>query len=124
MKRLLEKYEKLGFKIICVPSNQFGKQEPWEVSRIKEWTESKFQLPQTENFQHTVKMDANGETSHAFFKWLKYTTGDPTNVKWNFCTAFLVSKLGKVSRHNNFRWNSLGKKIENLVKQRITETEV
>jgi len=124
MKELLVKYEKSGFKIIVCPSNQFGAQEPWELPKIKTWTEEQFQLPQTESFQHTIKMNVNGDDTHPLYNWLRELSGKHGDVKWNFFSAFLVSKMGVVTRHNSFRWKSLGSKIQGLVNQEISETEI
>jgi len=93
LQTLHEKYaESKGLRILAFPSNQFGNQEPWPESKIKEFVEEKFHV----QFDMFSKINVNGDNAHPLWKYLKHKQGGTLGnfIKWNF-TKFLIDKNGQ-----------------------------
>ena len=54
--QLDKKYGERGFKVVAVPCNQFGEQEPGTPAEIKEFTSTKYDV----EFTLLEKQDVNG----------------------------------------------------------------
>ena len=89
LQKLHEIYYEKGLKILAFPCNDFGDQEPGNLSEIKDFCSTKFGV----EFEIFEKIHAKGDTSEP------YTTLNKTepegDVDWNF-EKFLVSKDSKV----------------------------
>ena len=89
LQKLHEIYSEKGLKILAFPCNDFGNQEPDNLSEIKDFCSTKFGV----EFEIFEKIHAKGDTSEP------YTTLNKTepegDVAWNF-EKFLVSKDSKV----------------------------
>ena len=92
LQRLHEQYASRGFKVIGLPCNQFGGQEPGTEEEVKQFCESRFNV----TFPMTAKIDVNGENQHPLYTLL---IGDgakfPGDISWNF-EKFLIGKNGEV----------------------------
>ncbi len=83
----LEKaYGDRGLTIVGVPCNQFGKQEPGSPEKIKEFTQSKYDVA----FPLLEKQAVNGANRSPLYQFL---VGDGPDIDWNF-GKFLVGRDG------------------------------
>ena len=85
-------YADRGFKVVGLPCNQFGSQEPGSEADIKQFCDSRFSV----TFPMTSKIEVNGENRHDLYRHLAGEdaafSGD---ITWNF-EKFLVGKSGEV----------------------------
>jgi glutathione peroxidase len=92
LQSLHEQYASRGFKVIGLPCNQFGGQEPGTEEEVKQFCESRFNV----TFPMAAKIDVNGENQHPLYTLL---SGDdakfPGDISWNF-EKFLIGKNGEV----------------------------
>ncbi|MCX7998601.1 MAG: glutathione peroxidase [Leptospiraceae bacterium] len=88
---LYQKYKHKGFKIIAIPSNDFGRQEPLSNSKIAEFCKTNYNT----TFTILSKQPVVGKTKHPLFDYLIHAQGESKEVEWNF-EKFLVDKSGKV----------------------------
>jgi glutathione peroxidase len=89
---LHEQYASRGFKVIGLPCNQFGGQEPGTEQAIKQFCNSRFNV----SFPMTSKIEVNGENQHPLYTLL--SGADATfagDISWNF-EKFLIGKDGEV----------------------------
>lgn len=85
---LEQKYGERGFKVIGVPCNQFGAQEPGSPQQIKDFTTSKYNV----EFTLLEKQDVNGTNRSPLYQFL---VKDGQDISWNF-GKFLVGRNGEV----------------------------
>ena len=94
MQALFAKYEKDGFVLIGVPSNDFGMQEKGTDEQIKEFCSS-YKV----SFPMTSKVVVKGEGQVPLYKTLVEATpgkdGKVIPIRWNF-EKILVGRDGKV----------------------------
>ena len=92
LQSLQNTYESKGFRVLGFPCNDFGNQEPGELSEIKEFCS----LSYGANFQLFQKVHAKGKTSEPFTTLnAVHPAGE---VEWNF-EKFLINREGEaVSR--------------------------
>ncbi|MGK7930082.1 MAG: glutathione peroxidase [Microcystaceae cyanobacterium] len=83
-----KKYGESGFKVIGVPCNQFGAQEPGSPEEIKKFTSSKYDV----EFVLLEKQDVNGTNRSPLYQFL---VKDGEDIGWNF-GKFLVGRNGEV----------------------------
>ena len=83
-----KKYASRGFKVVGVPCNQFGAQEPGSPEEIKEFTASKYNV----EFTLLEKQDVNGPNRSPLYQFLVNDGGD---IAWNF-GKFVVGRDGEV----------------------------
>jgi glutathione peroxidase len=92
LQQLHEQYASRGFKVIGLPCNQFGGQEPGTEQAIKQFCNSRFNV----TFPMTSKIEVNGKNQHPLYTLLSGAdatfTGD---ISWNF-EKFLIGKDGEV----------------------------
>ena len=86
--QLDKKYGERGFKVVAVPCNQFGEQEPGTPAEIKEFTSTKYDV----EFTLLEKQDVNGSNRSALYQFL---VKDGEDIGWNF-GKFLVGRDGEV----------------------------
>ena len=88
LQSLQNKYESKGFRVLGFPCNDFGNQEPGELSEIKEFCS----LSYGANFQLFQKVHAKDNTTEPFTTLNKVSpAGD---VEWNF-EKFLINREGE-----------------------------
>ena len=112
-------YQKLGnehFEVLGFPCNQFGNQEPGNVSQIKNFCSINFGV----TFPMFDKIDVKGESAHPLYVHLtnekKGMIGK--DIKWNF-TKFLVDYEGKVVDRIASATSPL--KLEDKIKELIAQ---
>jgi len=89
LQKLHELYSSKGLKILAFPCNDFGNQEPDNLSEIKNFCTTKFGV----EFEIYEKVHAKGDTTEPFTTLNK--TDPSGDVEWNF-EKFLVGKDSKV----------------------------
>jgi len=88
LQNLQDKYQSKGFRVLGFPCNDFGNQEPGELSEIKEFCSMSFGA----KFQLFQKVHAKGKTTEPFTTLNKVSpAGD---VEWNF-EKFLINRKGE-----------------------------
>jgi len=91
---LYERYSIQGFKVIGLPCNQFGNQEPGTESEVKTFCETRFNV----TFPMTEKVEVNGDNRHELYTMLCGSGAKfPGDISWNF-EKFLVDRGGKILR--------------------------
>ncbi|KAI0981780.1 hypothetical protein GJ496_005094 [Pomphorhynchus laevis] len=112
---LHDNYSREGLRILAFPCNQFGGQEPWLESEIKEFVKT-----MKVEFDMFSKIEVNGSNAHPLFKYLKSNSSGllGSSIKWNF-TKFLVDKQGHVVKRlgPNHGPSALEDDIKNLLSQ-------
>ena len=93
LEKLYSDYKDKGLVVLGVPCNQFAGQEPGTEAEIKDFCETRFSV----DFPLTSKVDVQGETAHAFYKWAEGALGEPAVPVWNF-HKILIGKDGQAIR--------------------------
>ena len=88
LQSLQNTYESKGFRVLGFPCNDFGNQEPGELSEIKEFCS----LSYGANFQLFQKVHAKGNTTEPFTTL--NTVSPAGDVEWNF-EKFLINRKGE-----------------------------
>ncbi|MGK7956222.1 MAG: glutathione peroxidase [Crocosphaera sp.] len=83
-----KKYGARGFKVIGVPCNQFGAQEPGSPEEIKAFTSSNYDV----EFTLLEKQDVNGPNRSPLYQFL---VKEGEDISWNF-GKFLIGRDGEV----------------------------
>lgn len=94
LEELYERYKDRGFRLVGVPCNQFGGQEPGSPEEISTFCSTTYGV----TFPLTEKVDVNGAQRHPLYQQLTAVTdadGEAGDVKWNF-EKFLISPAGEV----------------------------
>ncbi len=94
LERLQQRYRDRGFKVLGVPCNQFGGQEPGTPEEIATFCSTTYGV----TFPLTEKVDVNGEQRHFLYQQLTEVpdaTGAAGDIQWNF-EKFLVSPDGDI----------------------------
>jgi glutathione peroxidase len=86
---LYQRYKDRGLRVLGVPCNQFGGQEPGGEAEIAAFCRKNYGV----TFDLAAKVDVNGPAAHPLYKFLTKDGAEP--VKWNFY-KFLVDKDGVV----------------------------
>lgn len=115
-KSLQELYEQFGdkIKIIGVPCNQFGGQEPGDSNTIETFCEVNYGV----SFLITEKIDVKGKQQHPLYSWLtqKINNGKKdSSVKWNF-QKYLVDTNGDLIDYYFSSTSPLSSKITKHLK--------
>lgn len=88
---LYQKYKHRGLRVIAIPSNDFGGQEPLSNPKIAEFCKTNYNI----SFTILSKQPVVGKTKHPLFQHLIQSLGENKEVEWNF-EKFLIDKTGKV----------------------------
>lgn len=94
MQAIFQKYEKQGFVVLGVPSNEFGAQEPGSNSEISQFCQKNYGV----TFPVLEKQMVKGPNASALYKHLTSKENNPRgagDVNWNF-TKFLIGKKGEI----------------------------
>lgn len=98
LQQLHETYGERGLKVVGVPCNQFGRQEPGSAEKIQEFCEKNYGV----GFTILEKQDVNGKDRSDLYRFLVHSdVGAGRRIKWNF-EKFLVNREGEVVG----RWGS------------------
>jgi glutathione peroxidase len=90
LEKLYREYKDKGFKVLGLPCNQFGAQEPGTEAQIQQFCSTRYDV----SFPLTSKIEVNGGGAHPLYKWLKHETGD-AEIQWNF-EKFLIGRDGRI----------------------------
>lgn len=92
LQALHEQYKELGFSVLAVPCNQFGKQEPGTAQQIQTFCTERFGI----TFPMTEKLQVNGSGNHPLYRLLAGEGAEFLgDITWNF-EKFLVDGEGRV----------------------------
>lgn len=98
LQALHERYAERGLRIVGVPCNQFGGQEPGGPQDIATFCKANYGV----TFTLLEKQDVNGADRSPLYDFLvDSAAGEGKRIKWNF-EKFLVGRSGEVLN----RWNS------------------
>jgi glutathione peroxidase len=92
--RLHEQYGERGFRVLGVPCNQFGGQEPGDAEEIATFCSTTYGVA----FPLLEKIEVNGENRHPLYQQLTDVPdaeGNAGDIQWNF-EKFLVSPGGEI----------------------------
>lgn len=96
LESLWRAYRDRGLVVLGFPCDQFGHQEPGDEAEIRSFCSTTYDV----TFPLFAKIDVNGASAHALYRWLKSEAPGVLGteaVKWNF-TKFLVDRNGRVTR--------------------------
>lgn len=91
LEALSKKYQAQGLAVLGFPCDQFGHQEPGDAAAISSFCTKNYGV----DFQMFDKIEVNGKEANPLYTYLKKSTKDHGDIRWNF-TKFLVDKQGKV----------------------------
>lgn len=94
LEALYRKYAPQGFIVLGFPCNQFGDQEPGDISEIQNFCSLTYDV----TFPLLAKIEVNGSDAAPLFQYLKLAAKGVLGseaIKWNF-TKFLVDRHGTV----------------------------
>lgn len=92
LEALNKKYQDKGFKLIGLPSNDFGGQTPEDAEGIKKFCK----LNHGVSFELSEKILVKNPKPQGLVDWLVQNSESKSAVKWNF-EKFVVSKEGKLT---------------------------
>ncbi len=94
LEALHERYAARGFRVIGLPCNQFGGQEPGTSEEIQEFCSATYGV----TFPLTEKIEVNGPDRHALYEQLVQAPnekGEAGDITWNF-EKFVIDGTGRV----------------------------
>lgn len=91
LEKLHQAYKAKGLKIIGIPSNDFGGQEPGTEAQIAEFCKLNYGV----SFDLLKKTKVLGNDKDEVYKYLTQNAPETGDVKWNF-EKFLIDKTGKI----------------------------
>ena len=94
LEALYRKYASQGFVVLGFPCNQFGGQEPGDITEIRNFCSLTYDV----TFPLFAKIDVNGRNAAPLYTYLKSAAKGALGskaIKWNF-TKFLVDRQGYV----------------------------
>lgn len=89
LQALWEEYGEKGLKIVGVPCNDFGGQEPGSADEIGQFCQLNYGV----TFPMMAKEHAIGPQAHPFFRWVVERKGFLARPRWNFY-KYLIGKDG------------------------------
>lgn len=115
LQALHEKYADKGLVVMGFPCNQFGAQEPGSAEEIREFCSLKYSV----KFPMFAKIDVNGDSQSPLYDFLKTSSGDQSNIGWNF-EKFVVSKDGKVAARFKTRTKPDAPEVVQLLEEELS----
>ncbi|MFP6618186.1 MAG: glutathione peroxidase [Pirellulaceae bacterium] len=94
LQALHEKYAAQGLRVIGVPCNQFGSQEPGTAKEIQAFCQANYGV----TFDLLAKVAVNGDKACGLYKHLTTIKSDPKGpgkIGWNF-EKFVLDRKGQV----------------------------
>jgi len=119
LEQLHEKYADKGLRIIGIPANNFGKQEPGNESEIKEFCSTKYGV----KFDMLSKVSVKGNDICGLYKFLTSKDTNPKHageITWNF-EKFLINKKGEVVNRFNPRTTPDDKKVVEAIEAELAK---
>jgi glutathione peroxidase len=91
LQELHRDYAERGLRVIAVPSNDFGAQEPGTDREIEEFCKQNFGI----TFPLAAKSHVIGPDAHPFFRTVMRDYGEMATPRWNF-HKYLIGKDGEL----------------------------
>lgn len=91
LQALWESYGPGGLKVIGVPCNDFGGQEPGSAEEIGQFCQMNYGV----SFPIMAKVHTTGPQAHPFFRWVVEEKGFLARPRWNFY-KYLIRKDGSL----------------------------
>jgi glutathione peroxidase len=92
LEALWRRYRDQGFVLVCVPSNDFGGQEPGNDGAIKRFCEDNY----SNDFPLAAKETVIGRDAHPFYRWIAAQLGESGAPRWNF-HKYLIGPDGAIA---------------------------
>lgn len=111
LESLYKKYADQGFAVLGFPCNQFGDQEPGNMTEIQNFCSLTYDV----TFPLFAKINVNGSDAAPLYQYLKAAASGILGseaIKWNF-TKFLVDQEGKVL--NRYAPTTTPKSLESTI---------
>lgn len=115
LEALFRKYGSQGFVVLGFPCNQFGAQEPGDISEIQSFCSLTYDI----TFPLFAKINVNGSDAAPLYKYLKSAAPGILGseaIKWNF-TKFLIDREGKVLER--YAPTTTPENLENAIKETV-----
>jgi glutathione peroxidase len=112
LEALNKKYEAKGFKLIGLPSNDFGGQTPEDAEGIKKFCK----LNHGVSFELSEKILVKNPEPKGLVDWLVQNSESKSPVKWNF-EKFVINKEGKLTARFESKVEPLDKALVEAVEQ-------
>lgn len=112
LEALNKKYQDKGFKLIGLPSNDFGGQTPEDAEGIKKFCK----LNHGVSFELSEKILVKNPKPQGLVDWLVKNSKSKSAVKWNF-EKFVVNKEGKLTARFESKVEPLDKVLVDAVEQ-------
>ena len=119
LEALYRKYASQGFVVLGFPCNQFGAQEPGEISEIQSFCSLTYDV----NFPLFAKVNVNGPDAAPLYQCLKAAAPGLLGseaIKWNF-TKFLIDREGHVL--DRFAPTTTPESLENVIEAALFRIE-
>lgn len=116
LQKLYERFERHGFVVIGVPSNDFGAQEPKAEKEIASFCQGAFGV----TFPLTAKQVVKGPEAHPFYAWARTTLGDAASPRWNF-HKYLVGADGRLVAGFSTQTEPLDPRLVNAVEAELAK---
>lgn len=113
LETLYKKYKDKGFKVVGVPSNDFGGQTPESDKEVKKFCKLNYGATYTIAKKTVVK----GDAKHPYFKSLIKQDGNG-EISWNF-EKFLIDKNGKLVKRYRSNVKPTAKEITNAIEKML-----
>jgi glutathione peroxidase len=113
LEALFRKYAGQGFVVLGFPCNQFGSQEPGDISEIQTFCSLTYDV----TFPLFAKVNVNGSDAAPLYQHLKAAAPGLLGseaIKWNF-TKFLIDREGHVL--DRFAPTTTPENLENAIKE-------
>ncbi len=133
------RFRKDGLRILAVPCNQFGMQEPnSNATQFLDTLKHVRVYPGFEpTFEHTWKTPINGRTAHPLFKLLRTSCPSPkktfakqrllfyepfhnNDIRWNN-EKFLIDHKGRIRRRYASEFKPSGRRLQHDIKYLLTK---
>ncbi len=120
LEALYRKYSGQGFVVLGFPCNQFGAQEPGNMTEIQNFCTLNYDV----TFPLFAKTDVNGSDASPLYRYLKSAAPGVLGseaIKWNF-TKFLVDREGNVVER--YAPTTVPESLEDAVAKTLQKTTV
>ena len=114
LEELYLKYKDRGFKVLGMPCDDFGGQEPGTEPEIKAFCERNYQV----TFDLFGKLHAKGPEQHPLYAYLIQYPATASKVTWNF-NKYLVGKDGLPIHHWASGTKPMDKEITEAVEKAL-----
>ncbi len=81
-----------GLVVLCVPSNDFGAQEPGTDAEVQSFCEKNYAV----TFPLAAKQKVSGAGAHPLYRWIASELGEGAAPRWNF-HKYLIGPDGAIA---------------------------